>query len=182
MTQRSLTPASCLREQRVWPQCTHSPGKVLGRETRGFLPSFSPWQQLTYNDHLVWVYKTVVKPNTFIYTPCRGSWEGIGGSDQDHPQEKEMQKGKKFVWGGLTSSRENMRGEKLRREGKIYPHKCRAPTNSKERWESLPQGSVQRNRKTIEWERLEISSRRLEIPGGYFLQRWARKRTEIVWT
>ena len=23
-----------------------------------------------------------------------GSWHGTGGSDQDHPQEKEMQKGK----------------------------------------------------------------------------------------
>ena len=29
-------------------------------------------------------------------------------------------------------------------------------------------------RKTIEWERLEISSRRLEIPREHFLQRWAR--------
>ena len=26
---------------------------------------------------------------------------------------------------------------------------------------------------TIEWERLEISSRKLEIPRGYFMQRWA---------
>ena len=29
-------------------------------------------------------------------------WHCIGGSDQDHPQEKEMQKGKIIVWGGLT--------------------------------------------------------------------------------
>ena len=28
----------------------------------------------------------------------------IGGSDQDHPQEKEKQKGKMVVWGGLTNS------------------------------------------------------------------------------
>ena len=27
-----------------------------------------------------------------------------GGSDQDHPQEKEMQKSKMAVWGGLTNS------------------------------------------------------------------------------
>ena len=27
-----------------------------------------------------------------------------GGSDQDHPQEKEMQIGKMVVWGGLTNS------------------------------------------------------------------------------
>ena len=39
---------------------------------------------------------------------------------------------------------------------------------------SLPQRSVQRNRKTTEWERLEISSRKLEIPREHFMQRWAR--------
>ena len=27
---------------------------------------------------------------------------------------------------------------------------------------------------TTEWERLEISSRKLEIPREYFMQRWAR--------
>ena len=34
---------------------------------------------------------------------------------------------------------------------------------------------------TIEWEKLEISSRKLEIPREYFMQRWAQWRTEIVW-
>ena len=29
-------------------------------------------------------------------------------------------------------------------------------------------------KKTIEWERLEISSRKLEIPREYFMQRWSR--------
>jgi len=29
-------------------------------------------------------------------------------------------------------------------------------------------------RKTIEWEKLEISSRKLEIPREYFMQRWAQ--------
>ena len=29
-------------------------------------------------------------------------------------------------------------------------------------------------RETIEWERLEISSRKLEIPREHFMQRWAR--------
>ena len=36
-------------------------------------------------------------------------------------------------------------------------------------------------RKTIEWERLEITSRKLEIPREYFMQRWAQQRTETVW-
>ena len=30
-----------------------------------------------------------------------------------------------------------------------------------------------KERKTIEWERLEISSRKLEIPREHFMQRWA---------
>jgi len=33
----------------------------------------------------------------------------IGGSDQDNPQEKEMQKGKTAVLGGLKNSREKKR-------------------------------------------------------------------------
>ena len=37
-------------------------------------------------------------------------------------------------------------------------------------------------RKTTEWERLEISSRKLEIPREHFMHRWAQYRTEMVWT
>ena len=36
-----------------------------------------------------------------------------GGRDQDHPQGKEMQKGKMVVWGGLTNSCEVKRSEKI---------------------------------------------------------------------
>ena len=35
-----------------------------------------------------------------------GSWHCTGGSDQDHPQEKEKQKGKMVVWGGLRNNQE----------------------------------------------------------------------------
>ena len=49
-----------------------------------------------------------------------GLWHCIGGSDQDHPQEKEMQKGKMVVWGGLTNSW-GKRRERQRRKGKIKP-------------------------------------------------------------
>ena len=37
-------------------------------------------------------------------------------------------------------------------------------------------------RKAIELQRLEISSRQLEIPREHFTQRWAQLRTEMVWT
>ena len=33
---------------------------------------------------------------------------------------------------------------------------------------------LKKERKTIEWERLKISSRKLEIPREYFMQRWAQ--------
>ena len=55
-----------------------------------------------------------------------------GGTDKDHPQEKEMQKGKMVVSGGLTNSCEKKRSERQRRNGKIYPFECRVPKNSKE--------------------------------------------------
>ena len=42
-----------------------------------------------------------------------------GDRDQDHPQEKEMQKIKMAVWGGFTNSCEKKRSEKQRRKGKI---------------------------------------------------------------
>ena len=35
-----------------------------------------------------------------------------------------------------------------------------------------------KERKTIEWERLEISSRKLEIPRRDFIERWTQLRTE----
>ena len=35
-------------------------------------------------------------------------------------------------------------------------------------------GDQWKERKTIEWERLESSSRKLEIPREQFMQRWAR--------
>ena len=42
--------------------------------------------------------------------------------------------------------------------------------------------NAKKQRKTIERERLEISSRKLEIPREHFRQRWAQLRTEMVWT
>ena len=35
---------------------------------------------------------------------------------------------------------------------------------------------------SIEWERLVISSRKLEISKEHFMQRWAQWKTEVVWT
>ena len=55
----------------------------------------------------------------------RGLWHCTGDRDQDHPQEKEMQKSKMAVWGGLTNNCEKKRSKKQRREGKIHPFEYR---------------------------------------------------------
>ena len=46
----------------------------------------------------------------------RGLWHYAGDRNQDHPQEKEMQKRKMAVLGGLTNSCEKKRREKQRRK------------------------------------------------------------------
>ena len=51
----------------------------------------------------------------------RDSWHCIGGSDQDHPYGKEMQKSKMAVCGGLTNSCEKKRSKK-QREKERYQH------------------------------------------------------------
>ena len=51
----------------------------------------------------------------------RGLWHCTGGSDQDHLQAKEMQKGKMMVWGGLTNSCER-REVKGKGEKERYTH------------------------------------------------------------
>ena len=76
---------------------------------------------------------------------ARGLWHCAGDRDQYHPQEKEKQKSKMAVWGGLTNSCEKKRSKK-EGEKERYTHLNRVPKNTKERQESLPQWSVQRNR------------------------------------
>ena len=50
-----------------------------------------------------------------------GSWHSTGDRDQDHPQEKEMQKSKMVVWGDLTNSCER-REAKSKGEKERYTH------------------------------------------------------------
>ena len=50
-----------------------------------------------------------------------GSWHCIAGSDQDHLQEKEMQKGKMVVWGGFKIA-EKRREAKGKGEKERYTH------------------------------------------------------------
>ena len=51
----------------------------------------------------------------------RGLWHCTGGNDQEHPQEKEIQKGKIVVWGSLTNSWDK-RETKGKAEKERYTH------------------------------------------------------------
>ena len=75
-----------------------------------------------------------------------------------------MQKNKRAVWGGLTDSCEKKRSKKQRRKGKVFPFECRV---SKKAFFRI---NAKKRRKTIEWERLEISSGKSEIPREDFMQ------------
>ena len=50
-----------------------------------------------------------------------GLWHCTEDRDQEHPQEKEMQKSKMAVWGGLTNSCEKKR-TKSKGEKERYTH------------------------------------------------------------
>ena len=63
-----------------------------------------------------------------------GLWHCTGGSDQDHPQEKEMQKAKRLSEEALQIA-ENRKEAKGKGEKERYTHlfERRVPKNSKER-------------------------------------------------
>ena len=49
-----------------------------------------------------------------------GSWHWTGDRDQDHPQEKEMQKSKMVVWGALQIAVKRKVKSKGEKEGYTY--------------------------------------------------------------
>ena len=98
-----------------------------------------------------------------------GSWHCTGDKDQDHPQGKEMQKSKRTVWGGLTNSCEKKRSKKQRRKGKICPFECRVPEYSKERWESLPQWSLQKIEENKRMGKVSDLLKKIRDTKGIFL-------------
>ena len=89
------------------------------------------------------------------------------------PKKKEMQKGKMAVRGGLPNSCENKRSEKQRRKER-YSHLNakfqRIARRDKKAFLSDQCKEIEENNRM---ERLEISSRKLEIPRQHFMQRWA---------
>ena len=86
------------------------------------------------------------------------------------------------VWGGLTNTCEKKRSDKQRKKER-YKHLNaefqRRARRDKKAFLSNQCKEIEENNKM---GRLEISSRKLEIPREHFMQRWAQKRTEMAWT
>ena len=86
------------------------------------------------------------------------------------------------VWGGLTNSCEKKRSES-KGEKERYKHLNaefqRIARRDKKAFLSDQCKEIEENNIR---ERLQISSRKLEIPREHFMQRWAQYRTEMVWT
>ena len=84
-----------------------------------------------------------------------------------------MQNSKMTVWGGLTNSCEKKRGKKQRIKGKIQALNAKfqriARRDKKAFFSNQCKEIEEKNRR----ERLEISSRKIEIPREHFMQRWA---------
>ena len=77
------------------------------------------------------------------------------------------------VWGGLTNSCEKKRSKK-QREKERYTHLKaefqRIAWRDKKAFFSDQCKEIEENK----WERLEISSGKLEIPRKHFMQRWSQ--------
>ena len=93
--------------------------KKVGKTTRPFRYDLN---QIPY-DYTVEVINIFKGLDLIDRVPERtldgGLWHCTGQRDQDHSQEKEMQKSKMAVWGGLTISCEKKTSEKQSRKGKI---------------------------------------------------------------
>ena len=78
------------------------------------------------------------------------------------------------IWGGLTNSCEKKRSKKQRRKGK-YKHLNaefqRIARRDKKAFLNDQCKEIEENNRM---ERLEISSRKLEIPREQFMRRWAQ--------
>ena len=84
-----------------------------------------------------------------------------------------MQNSKMAVWKGLTNSCEKKRSEN-KGEKERYKHLNAEFQRIARKDKKAFLSNQCKERKTTEWERLEISPRKLETPGEYFMQRWAR--------
>ena len=104
----------------------------------------------------------------------RGLLHCTGDRDQDHPQEKEMQKAKWLSEEALQMAVKR-REAKSKGEKERYTHLyAKFQHIARKDKKAFLGDQCKEIEKTTEWESLEISSRKLEIPREHFMQRQAQ--------
>ena len=74
------------------------------------------------------------------------------------------------VLGGLTNSYEKKRSERQRRKRKIYPFDGEFQGIARRDKKAFLSDQCKEIEENVEWKRLQISSRKLEIPREHFMQ------------
>jgi len=91
-----------------------------------------------------------------------------GDRDQDHPQEKEMQKSKLAVWGGLTNSS----GKRSKKEKEKYTHlNAEFQRIARKAFLSDQCKEIEENNRM---GKTRDHFKKLEIPREHFMQRWVQ--------
>ena len=94
--------------------------------------------------------------------------------DQDHPQEKKCKKSQWMSEEPLQKA-VNRREVKGKGEKESFTHlNAEFQRIAKRDEKAFLSDQWKEIEETIEWESLEISSRKLEIPREHFMQRWAQ--------
>ena len=136
---------------------------------------------MNYKSNVLWLYSGSDKRIQGIRSDRRVSEElqmevhiiVQGAVIKNHPQEKEMPKGKMVVWRGLTNNWEKKRNES-QGEKERYVHlnaEFQRIAGDKKAFLSDQCKEIEENNRM---ERLENSSRKLEMPRELFMQRWAQ--------
>ena len=103
----------------------------------------------------------------------RGWWHYIGGSDQIIPKQKKCKQAQWLSEEALQTA-EKRREAKGKGEKERYTHlNAEFQRIARRDKKAFLSDQCKEIEETIEWERLEISSRKLEIPREHFVQRCA---------
>ena len=78
------------------------------------------------------------------------------------------------IWGGLTNICEKKRSKKQRRKGRYKHLNAEFQRIARRDKKAFLSDQCKEIEEKIEWERLEISSRKLEISREHFMERWAQ--------
>ena len=90
------------------------------------------------------------------------------------PIERNAKNQNGCLW-NYENSYEKKRRERQRRKGRRYTNlNAEFQSIARRNKKAFLSDQLKQKRKTVEWERLEIFSRKLEIPREALMQRWAQ--------